>query len=103
MNLAHANEMLPQPTLHGLGQHRTPVALLGPQGVLTRAEGIAKTVEELALLGGRALPETVALGVNGFTACKMAREDRREDAEARADRGRDRGRIGTDERAMPLV
>ena len=97
MDLAHANEMLPQPTLHGLGQHRMPVALLGPRAIATRAQRIAQPVEELGCwAGGRPLPETAATG-------KMARKDCCGDAEAGAERGRDRRRIGTDERATPLV
>ena len=53
MDLAHANEVLPQRTLHGLGQHRTPVALLGLRAVLAGVEGIAKTVEQFRLAAER--------------------------------------------------
>jgi hypothetical protein len=103
MDLAQANAVLPQRILHGPGQHRTPVALLGPRAALTRAEGLAEAIEELGLLGGRALPESVARGVTRSMAGKMAREDCREDAEAGTERGLDHRRIGTDERPMPLV
>jgi len=49
MDLAHANEMLPQRTVLGLGQHRTSVALLGPWAVVAGVEGIAKRVVQCGL------------------------------------------------------
>ena len=52
MDLAHANEMLSQRTLHGLGWHRTPVALLGPRAVLAGVVRITKTVEQFRLAAG---------------------------------------------------
>ena len=53
MDLAHANEMLPQRTVLGLGQHRTSVALLGPWAVVAGVEGIAKTIERSRLVAER--------------------------------------------------
>ena len=51
-DLAHADEVLPQRTLHGLGQHRTPVALLGSRAV-AGVEGIAKAIEQFRLAAER--------------------------------------------------
>ena len=71
---------------------------------MTRAEGLAEEVEELGLLlGGRPLPEAVARGVSRSTAGKIGREGCRGDAEAGTEGGRDRRRIGTDERAVALM
>ena len=53
MDLGHAGEMLSQRTLHGIGQHRTRVVLLGLRAVLAGVEGIAKTVEQFRLAAGR--------------------------------------------------
>jgi hypothetical protein len=103
MDLTHANKALPQRTYHGLGQHRTPAALHSPRAILKRAEGLAEEVEEFGLLGGRPLPEAVARAVIRSTAGKTACEDCREDAEARADGGRDRRHTCFDERATPPV
>ena len=51
MELAQANEVRPQGSLHGVRQHRTAVALFGPRGVVAGAECFTETMEKHALLG----------------------------------------------------